>query len=199
MASYGDLAKAKHPTPELKIGEVDKYGNVRVAVWEVRKHDIEVWFTGTQFRSDFEGKQYSHTKLEDLIENLKEATRRAAVKLEIPFSYQRGQKILDGVITGIHGSNRNILVRWNEDPNPTRSRLRSKSALTEQLSHSYNDPFYQPLDEAKKNELLALLQAERDAEAAVRRFNIENKIDPVRVIEVALETGRDEPEAPVIN
>jgi ribosomal protein L35AE/L33A len=157
---------------------------------ELKKIDVK----GKKFQVSIsdEGKffaQYEHEQIS--AESLKQLTDRLADRIKkskrvsIPICMwekeswsDRPGKIRTGTITGIHGSNDNVLVKFDDE------------ARSEQVS--YGD-FFDPKDSA---ELKRLAEALNDAEQAFENFKKKHEIDAKeKVRELLGETGDDEKSA----
>ncbi len=134
-----------------------------------------------EFFADYEGDQVRAESLKQLTEKLAGRIARSK-RVSIPFCMWEKQswndkpgKLRTGVILGIHGSNRNILVKFDDEQK------------SEQVSYGN---FFEPKDADELKRLCDTLSA---AEEAFENFKKKHKIDPREIVRKALgETGDDE-------
>lgn len=74
--------------------------------------DIEIYDSG-EFGAEVEGQQIHDKSLEGLIERLNKAMRQVSAKVAVRFVRWDDGKLRRGTITGIHASNRNLLIKWD--------------------------------------------------------------------------------------
>ena len=118
-----------------------------------------------KFFSDFDGDQVSAESLKQLTDKLGSRIKHSQ-RVSIPICMwekeswsDRPGKIRTGVILGIHGSNNNILVKFDDEPK------------SEQVG--YGDFF----DPKHANELKRLAEALNDADQAFENFKKKHEID----------------------
>lgn len=134
-----------------------------------------------KFFAEYEHEQISAESLKQLTDKLASRIARSK-RVNIPFCMWEKEswndkpgKVRTGVILGIHGSNDNILVKFDDE---------SKS---EQLGHG---DFFEPADAA---ELKRLSEALNAAEESFNEFKKRHEIDAKAKVREALgETGDDE-------
>jgi len=134
-----------------------------------------------EFFAEFEGDQVRADSLKQLTNKLAERIARSK-RVSIPICMWEKEswndkpgKIRTGTIIGIHGSNDNILVKFDDEER------------SQQIS--YGD-FFDPKDAA---ELKRLSQAYNDAETAFENFKKKHEINAHEKVREALgQTGDDE-------
>jgi hypothetical protein len=156
MANLTPVRKYK----DYQIG-VDEQGNFHVVVGESNFHD---------------------TTLNGLIEKIERATKIKAAKVEVKFHrlkadrYDReSTKVISGVITGVHASNNNLLVKLEGGKTEQESRY----------GHG-NDEAFLRLKESEIAELESLQKAKLVAEYAVNTFLKAHAFDPRAEVNKAL-------------
>jgi hypothetical protein len=89
-----------------------KFGSVEV---KGKKFDIEVGSDG-KFGTNSDGSWLKADTLDQLKTKLATQISRAKLKLSIPFCrWVAGGRLRKGIITGIHASNNNILVKFDDE------------------------------------------------------------------------------------
>ena len=134
-----------------------------------------------KFFAEYDREQISAESLKQLTDKLASRIKKSK-RVNIPICMWEKEswsdkpgKIRTGTIIGIHGSNDNILVKFDDEQK------------SEQIS--YGD-FFDPADAA---ELKRLCQALNDAEQAFENFKKKHEIDAKEKVRAALgETGDDE-------
>jgi hypothetical protein len=133
-----------------------------------------------KFFAEYEREQISAESLKQLTEKLADRIKKSK-RVSIPICMWEKEswndkpgKIRTGVILGIHGSNDNILVKFDDEPK------------SEQVS--YGD-FFDPKD---ADELKRLSETLNDAETAFQNFKKKHEIDAEEKVREALgETPED--------
>jgi hypothetical protein len=75
---------------------------------------------GTLFETELDGQPLSSESWEGLVTKVAKAVRKSSVKISIPFSKLEeaaagcGARVRNGLVTGIHGANGNLLVKWDD-------------------------------------------------------------------------------------
>lgn len=139
-------------------------------------YDVELNETG-HFYADAGGQTYHAESVEKLREKLVKATR--ASKLDIRFCRpKKDGSVAYGTVTGLHASNRSLLVHWNE-------------GSREQIpSYQCND-MLEPLSHDQAAELFALVSAANAAAGRVVTFKLEHRIDVVKAAKNAIEAPEE--------
>lgn len=136
------------------------------------------------FKAQVNGKHISSETLEGLRGKLLNETKRAAVKVSIPFSMvgkahdrygmPRGpMTVLHGVITGIHQGTYKPLVRWDAN------------GKSEQLDRA--GTVFKPLDKETADRLLALRAQNVEIERQISELESANRLDPRKAVEEAID------------
>lgn len=72
----------------------------------------------------------------DTLEGLRKLARRLKAKFELPFTRVNAEGVRNGTVTGIHASNSNLLVRWDDGSTEQIYGYSSSSGDMPQLSHA---------------------------------------------------------------
>lgn len=150
---------------------------------KVRGTEFEVQVEPSgQFKARFngpdrEGWVYSDTR-EGLYAKLMTLTKRAAVKVEVPFDLLEGGRVRRGVATGIHSTNRNVMVRWTD------------TGRTEQITHLRDS--MKPLSAGERADWVRLSAEVTGARMNLTTFEREHHLDVRREIEQAIAKGAAE-------
>jgi hypothetical protein len=145
------------PYEEYPAGQLD----VRGEKIPVTVDDAGRWF------AKFNGSRHSGKTKDDLYAQLMQASRKAAVKVSVPFTYVdvKGRPF-PGVATGIHQGTHNITVRWSgRNPN-------YGARQTDQVTY-YADGsrgYFRPLTDAEVAELSSVRRAYEEAQANLRAW-----------------------------
>lgn len=148
----------------------------------VREVEYEVELSeGGEFSTHIGDVKVVASKVEDLKEKVSAQTRRAAAKISVPFMMvitgnARGDRALrSGVITGVHGGNRNLMVQWGD-------------GRKEQLSgwRVPGERMVSPMSSEEGQEYLRLLAAEVLARKAVTDFEKTVEFDARAAAEAAI-------------
>ncbi len=142
---------------------------------EIRGQVVQVFVGATdsgQWYGTLARTEYSSETKDGLRTRLMAASRKAAAKVDVRFHYvdAMGRRFA-GSATGIHASNRNILVTWDgTGPNFKRG--------SQQIEHRYgSSDYYRPLSSAELEELVALRETEKAARDAVKEFGKEHGLN----------------------
>lgn len=108
-------------------------------------------------------------------------TKKATAKVSVPFTRATDGTgwgasriaVADGVATGFHSANGNILVTWTESG--TKEQFKGGNTM-------------RPLDADQKAEFVRLAKAVQDAQKALREFDDSHKIDLRKAVEEAQNT-----------
>jgi hypothetical protein len=141
--------------------------NLKLTTITVRdqKFEVEVDTYGN-FTTEFNGSRISADTLSELTDKLKAAAKKATAKLSIPIVSLSGER---GTITGVHGSNGNLLVTWE---NGTKTQTRS-----------YYD-WLQPMDDATLSQYRQALAAEKKASEVVRNWKTKFYLSNVTIKDI---------------
>lgn len=151
------------------------------------KFEITVRDNG-EFQTKILGDWVNAPSYKALIDKVRKLIRRAG-RIAIPLTlisdkYNNRQQsvpeITQVTITGVHGSNRNILYKDE------------KTGVTEQAS-SWGNDFYKRLTGPEIQSFMALTKAARDAADAVDKWKTKHKVSPHTLIEEAAEKLADKP------
>lgn len=146
------------------------------AVYEVRGERIEVWcdvdHAWMPFSAVYEGKTVNAKDIDALLDDLKRITRRKRVSIHIEFTDQDGKR--DGIVTGKHTGNNNLLVTWD-------------NGVSEQVDAGYNRrSYYKRLTPAQKTELKQLRAASNEAHRQLENFRNDLTFDIGQAVEDAI-------------
>jgi hypothetical protein len=137
-----------------------------------KKLEVGVWDNG-QFYTELGNEQVHADSLEHLKTLCAKKLARAAVKLNIPFLRFDNGQLKRGTITGLHASNRNVLVKWEDG--------------TSSQEYSYQSTDY--IKPELVDEYVKLSQASFVAENALTKFTKLNNMDPK--VEIRKQLGAD--------
>ena len=120
-----------------------------------------------RFSTIFKGDEIVAPTLETLILKLKNVTKKASTKMRIEFwrwegRHSRAGELKHGVVTGVHGSNRNLLIEWD-------------NGKKEQESYFNEDTLV--LSPVEQVEYIAMRQKQADLEKQVETFHKRHSID----------------------
>lgn len=125
------------------------------------------------FTTELEGRTLRYDTWEGLYNGLMEETRKAAMRIAVRFTYNRGREVERGTVYGIHGGTQNPMVEW-------------ESGVKGQLDRLHVG-FLRHLDDQEMEELRRLVDAQTEATAAVDAFMAPRKIVLKREIDAALQ------------
>lgn len=150
-------------------------------IMKIRDQEVVVEVTQLgQFSAVLAGKTYVADRWEDLRQRLMTASKRAAIKVAVPFVIFRSNYPGDGysrhtyVATGIHQGTQNILAR-------------NSVGTAIQLDGWETEGALRPLTGEEQDRYVAALIAQREAKAAVDRLKVEFGIDVRRTVRAAIE------------
>lgn len=145
------------------------------AIYEVRGERIELWFNPdspwSPITATYNEKLFAAKDIEAMLDQLKRATRRKRVAINIPITHENGR---DAIITGKHAGNNNILVTWEDN------------GQSEQLDRYDYRHFFRRLTPEQKRELKQLKAASDEANRQLNNFHNDLKIDLDRAAEDAI-------------
>lgn len=153
---------------------------IKVHPMEVRGQEIEVMVDDHgRWSGTADGKAYYADTRDDLYKQLMKGTKRATVKVEVPFERMTGDgRVKHGVATGIHNTNSMLLIRWED-------------GATSQERSSYDDAV-RPLTSEQRAEWVRLAAASRVADKAYRSFQLAHKIFLWNEVQAAVEKATSE-------
>jgi hypothetical protein len=138
------------------------------------------------FQARVDGNEYRESSYEGLRDHLMRATRRAAVKVAVPFTqilpgrFSGSQPVVrHGVATGIHAARNVALVRWED------GRAGEVKSLT----------VMRRLNDVEAADYLALMQAANEATKALREYERPRILLLRQAVEVAIREATDKEEA----
>lgn len=136
-----------------------------------KKFDVSVDERDGRFCANFDGFEVRAYTLAGLKSALAKRVSNSNVKTSIPFVRWENGKLRAGTITGIHASNRNLLVKWKEEKG------------TEQKYSGYANLYITP---EVADLYAALAKASEDAEKALDEFTEANSFDGREAVRAAL-------------
>lgn len=158
---------------------------------DIRGQKVKVYVRADgRFASAYPHEVSSET-FEGLRANLMKLLKKATTRLEIPVTVQRnkrsrysysersGSKLVQAVLRGRHGGNRNILIEWEDKKG------------TEQLSSYDYQKMFRSLTEEEQDEWRRLTDDSLIADAALRAWVEEREIDPGKLVDEALNKAAD--------
>lgn len=150
---------------------------------EVRGITFRVAVTnGGIFTTEYQGRNFTAAKLDELRDTLTRATRKSAAKLAIEFTYENGH---DAVVTGIHGATGAALVRFVGKSGEL------ESGSTQQSTYDLRNKTLRRLDSNQHHHLAALMEAVAKATDDLNAFRRLHAFD---VWEEVLKAARATPE-----
>lgn len=175
--------------------------NIKVHPLDIRGTEVEVFVTyNGGWTASLDGTNYSGDSRDDLRERLMQASRKKAVKVEVPFSllssngtWRQGPvsyDITNGLATGIHQGTRKVLVKLS----------RYGRMVSEQWEGNSNNTF-RPLTSEEGERLMALAQARDEADRAYSEYSRTLSLDLRQAVAKAVEEaqaklGQDEAAGP---
>lgn len=135
--------------------------------------DIEIYDNG-EFGAEVEGQQIHDKSLDGLVERLNRAMRQTSVKVAIRFVRWYEGKLKHGTITGIHASNRNLLVKWE-----------GQKGVDQEYTWSQSE--YLALSNDEEETFVHLCVAHDRAQDAVAAFIKAHRFDGVKAVKDAIE------------
>ena len=155
------------------MGEV--YLNERLEV-RGQKFSIAVSNQGW-FSALVDGHELTAETLNALRDKLIAATRKASAKLDIHFcKLMSDGKVVPGVVTGVHGANGNLLIRWSD----------TKRTVQESSWASRDEPRVSPLNADEVARWRQLCLNRQAAEKAIASFLGPRKLDLRKLVERAM-------------
>jgi len=145
---------------------VPSMGKIRVRDAE---YEVDITLDGI-FWVVVNNEKLSDSSLEGLRKKMIVATKRPAAKVSVPFVSVEGVR---GVATGIHGSTRNILVRW-------------ENGKTEQLNH-WSGLILDDLTPQENEERHDLRARYDNASKALKKFQSDHRFDLLRAVQDAVQ------------
>lgn len=146
---------------------------MKITTIDVRgiKFDVDVNEVG-KFGTSYNGEWIKADSLEELREKLLRMTKASQVKISIAFIEWNGKNMRQGVCTGRHGSNRNLLVKYAD----------KKSS--EQVSPWSLDHSVDPVHEAA---YITLCQQFERAKLAKDEFEKRHRVDVKKLVDKAID------------
>jgi hypothetical protein len=163
------------------VGLVARQDEIRVHDLDVRGRAVEVTVDDHgRFHSTVDGKGYWASTREELYQALMKGTKRATIKVEVPFEqmFGGGEVVKRGVVTGIHAGNNSLLIRWED-------------GRTEQSGSGMYDVL-RPLSDEERAAWQQLARVRREAAAALGAFEHERHINLRIGVRDAIEKATDE-------
>jgi hypothetical protein len=162
---------------KLKTESIDGY-----------KFDIEILDSG-EFYTRIHGEEVEAPSLKGLTDKVRKMIRRAG-RIAVPVTHittryrhnKETPEVTQVILTGIHGSNRNILYKDE------------KTGESEQAS--YSSEFYKRLTGEEIAAYIALVKAAEAASRAVETWKEKHRVNPHQLIEQAAEKTETKPADP---
>jgi hypothetical protein len=137
----------------------------------IRGKKVELYVSTTgMFNANLDGNNLESKTITDLVEEIDKALK---CKVSIPFHRWDDGRLVNGVVTGVHGRTKNYLLR-----------IDGKSS--QEYYYSSNAGKFLRLSPGEESEYTALKQAEAAAEEASLKFEREHRIDVPKEIEKAM-------------
>jgi hypothetical protein len=167
--------KKKATTPEEPL---------HVGTWEVRDVEVDIFYIPSKygdgsFKAHFNDQTIWGATEEAVVERLKLATKKARITVAVPFtqivkSWGKWQ-VKEGIASGLHATNRNILVTWIE------------SNQSEQVEGYSFSSYYQSLSDEDLAELIRLKEVNEAAQEALNEFEKTHRFNLREAVEEAIE------------
>lgn len=181
---------------ERAVGKMRVRGKdypVKITVFERSGSVPSATFTIEGLASNKYGHAVTSQTWEGLYKNAMLASKRASVKIAIPFmerDYRTGRPpFRSGTIVGKHLGNDNFLIKYDDDPRG--------EARQDTMMHSTFDEdsrFFRVMNKERQAEYLAMTRERDRLEKAVRKFHETYCFDPTDEIEVEIEKVASEEE-----
>lgn len=131
-----------------------------------------------QFSATVGDQSFAEETWEAIGSRIDKATKRVRKVVSVPFvavaNTYHGLKFKDGTATGLHSSNGNVLVTWENGDKE------------QYKQHWSGDGVYQPLSDVERAELVSLTEAAEKARDALNEFTEPRKIKLKDLVSKAL-------------